>query len=224
MREHLAQLKERLDFRANPYFAALRDGSFSREDFLETQIQFLSAVAYFSQPMLALAARLPPGEPRRVLLENVADEQGGGDPARSHQATFLELLRRLGADRAAVERLTPGPEVRAFNALLYGLCLGNEPNTALAALGIIEDLFAGISAELGRAMVARGWLPEGEVVHYATHEKLDPRHAEGFYQLLEEPCRQSEDAARQVRQGLELGGYAFLRLYEDLHRARARRA
>jgi pyrroloquinoline-quinone synthase len=224
MRDHLARLKERLAPRENPYFAALREGTFGREDFLETQIQFLFAVVFFPRPMATLAARLPRPEQRLALLENVADEHGGGDLARSHEATFLELLHRLGVERAEVERRALWPEVRAFNTLLGGLCLLDDVYTALAALGIIEDLFAGLSAQLGQGLVARGWLPEDEVVHYATHERLDVHHAEGFYRLLDGPCRESPRALYQAQQGLELGGYAFLRLYEDLYRARGRRA
>jgi hypothetical protein len=33
----------------------LADGSFDREDFVETQIQFFFAVVFFSRPMMALA-------------------------------------------------------------------------------------------------------------------------------------------------------------------------
>ena len=51
-----------------PFFVALADGpaSFSREDFLETQIQFLFAVVFFAEPMRLLADRLPqvPPAPR----------------------------------------------------------------------------------------------------------------------------------------------------------------
>ena len=32
----------------NPYFAALKDGSFEKDDFVETQVQFYFAVDFFS--------------------------------------------------------------------------------------------------------------------------------------------------------------------------------
>jgi pyrroloquinoline-quinone synthase len=90
-------------------------------------------------------------------------------------------------------------------------------------MGVIEDLFARISARIGRAIVDRGWLPEDQIVHYATHERLDVEHAEGFYAQLRGPFARHPRHAYQVTQGLELGAYAFLRLYEDLWRARGRR-
>ena len=223
MRAYVKALKARGEVDRNPYFAALADGSFSREDFVETQVQFLFAVVFFSRPMAVLAGRLPRPEQRLSLLENVHDEHGGGNLSLSHERTFLALLSRLGETPASIERRALWPEVRAFNTALAGLCVGDDCYTGLAALGVIEDLFSGISARLGRAIVQRGWLAPEALVHYATHEVLDVSHADGFYNVVEGPYAAHPRHAYQVTQGLELGAYVFLRMYEDLHRARARR-
>ncbi len=223
MRAYVQELKARCPIDRHPYFAALADGSFSREDFVETQVQFLFAVVFFSRPMAVLAGRLPRPEQRLGLLANVADEHGEGDLSLSHERTFLALLARLGETPARIESRALWPEVRAFNTALAGLCVGDDCYTGLAALGVIEDLFAGISARLGRAIVARGWLAPEALVHYATHEALDVSHADGFYRVVEGPYAAHPRHAYQVTQGLELGAYLFLRLYEDLHRARGRR-
>ena len=223
MRTYLEALKARVAPLENPYLRALDDGSFERADFIETQIQFLHAVVYFSRPMAVLAARLPRAEQRLSLLDNVHDEHGGGELAGSHERTFLTLLQRLGISLSELDRRAQWPEVRAFNSTLLGVCAYDDIPTALAMLGIIEDLFSGISARIGRAIVERGWLREQELVHYPAHEVLDIGHAEGFYGLVEPLALKEPRAAYQVQQGLELGAYIFLRLYEDLFRARQRR-
>jgi len=223
MRDSLQKLKARVAPFESPYLRALGDGSFEREDFVETQIQFLHAVVYFSRPMAVLAARLPRADQRLSLLENVRDEHGGGDLSGSHERTFLTLLERLGVSLAEIDRRAQWPEVRAFNSTLLGVCAHDDVPTALAMLGIIEDLFSGISARIGRAIVERGWLRAEELTHYPTHEMLDLSHAEGFYRCVEPLVSTDLRAAYQVEQGLELGAYIFLRLYEDLFRARKRR-
>lgn len=223
VRETIRQIKERARPLENPYFRALRDGSMGRDDFVETQVQFLFAVVFFSRPMAVLAARLPRPELRWELLENVHDEHGRGDMALSHERTFIQFLERLGEDRASIDRRALWPEVRAFNTLLAGLCLMDDVLTGLACLGVIEDLFSGISAEIGSAVVARGWLPGADLVHYRTHETLDEAHAEAFYRLLEAPYASGARGRYEVEQGLELGASVFLRLYEDLSRHRTRR-
>lgn len=222
--ECVRAIKERHDIDRNPFFAALRDGSFSREDFIETQVQFLFAVVFFGRPMAALAGRIGRPEARLSLLANIDDEHGHGNLRFSHERTFLSLLGKLGVDPDSVERRALWPEVRAFNTVLAGASVMDDLYTAIAAFGVIEDMFAKISARIGRSIVDRGWLREDEVVHYAVHEKLDEEHAEGFYRLIRGPFEAHPRHAYQVEQGLELGAYVFMRMYEDLYRARGRRS
>jgi pyrroloquinoline quinone (PQQ) biosynthesis protein C len=223
MKAYLAALRERIAPLENPYLKGLRDGSLSKEDFIETQIQFLFAVVFFSRPMTVLAARLPRPEMRWTVLENVSDEHGGGKYSLSHERTFLTLLARLGVNRADVERRALWPEVRAFNTVLAGLCTLDDTFTAHATLGIIEDTFAVISRDIGSSIVARGFLGANQLVHYKAHEELDVEHAEGFYSSLYAPYAEHPRHKYQIEQGLELGAHIFMRFYEDLYRARSRR-
>ncbi len=223
MRTYINNLKAELNPTANPYLVSLQDGSLSREDFLETQIQFLFAVVFFSRPMAALAGRLPRPEMRVSLLENVHDEHGDGDLRFCHEKTFLRFLDLFGIDQAQIEARGLWPCVRAFNTALAGVCVMDDCFTALAALGIIEDLFSGISTTIGRAVIDRGWLKEDQIVHYAVHQELDVEHADGFYRELDAPYAAHPRHTYQIEQGLRFGGYIFMRLYEDLHRARDQR-
>jgi hypothetical protein len=221
MRAFLADLRGRLHATDTPYFQALADGTFERDDFIETQVQFFSAVAHFNRPMMAVASRLDRLEERLPFVENVFDEHGRGTLAGSHERTFLELLARLGVDEPTARARTGGPEVSAFNAAVDGICRHGSVLGAIAALGMIEDLFGVLSAAIGRAIVERGWLTPDALVHYATHEVLDREHSEAFHRLVEAhwPKQRAEIAA-----GYELGGFVFVRLYDDLFRARGRRS
>lgn len=207
------------------FFVAFAEGpaGFSREDFLETQIQFLFAVVFFAEPMRVLAERLPAGAAKTTLLANIADEAGAGDPAASHEATFLLLLERLGISRTDIHRRALWPEVRAFNDALAGLVASDDAIVALAAFGMIEDCFARISRRIGEAIAIRGFLPADRVVHYTVHQSLDHDHAAGFFDAVRASC-DTADGAYAVSQGLGLGAYLLLRFFDDLHDARNRRA
>ena len=80
----------------NPYFVNLRNRTFDKTDFIETQIQFYYAVIFFSRPMAALAAKIPTPELRLEVLRNVWEEHGEGSLTQAHGKTFLEFLRRIG--------------------------------------------------------------------------------------------------------------------------------
>ncbi len=223
MRNAQERVIENLDLSANPYLRALREGTFRRADFVETQIQFLFAVVHFPRPMMVLASRFPRPEQRMSLLHNIQDEHGDGNPALGHEQTFLDLLDSLGASSPQIERRALWPEVRAFNVALSGLCQNDDPFTAMAALGMIEDIFSSFSEEIGRGMIARGWLPPEQQNHYAANEELDVEHARSIYNLLEDPYLTSPRYAYQIEQGFTLGGYLLTRLFTDLYRARERR-
>ncbi len=212
------------DHGSNAYFAALRDGSFEREDFVETQIQFYYAVVFFSRPMAAVAAKIPSPRMRVEVLRNVWEEHGEGERGDQHGSTFLELLRRLdGVTEDDVERRVLWPEVRMFNTTLTGACVMDEYLVGVAVLGVIERMFADISAWIGAAVVERGWLDSEQLIHYRLHQELDVKHAADFFDVLRPPWKAAPENRYYVEQGLRLGAHAFDTFYAGLFRARKRR-
>src|SRR5262249_12118347 len=107
-------------------------------------------------------------------------------------------------------------EVHAFNAVLTAACQCEEPEVGVGCLGIIEHAFADISATIGRAVVRRGWVGREDLVHYKLHAAIDRRHAEEFFAVVE-PAWNDPARRRPIERGLELGAYAFDRLYRDLY-------
>lgn len=211
------------DWRQQPYFMALSDGSFERADFIETQVQFLWAVTFFSRPMAFLAGKIPHATQRVAVLHNVWEEHGEGNVSFSHSATFRELLARLdGLDEAAINARVLWPEVRSFNAALVGTCLLDEWRVGAATLGIIERMFQEISGHIGRSILAHGWLSPAQLIHYNVHETLDVRHADDFFTLLGANLRDPADLY-YIEQGLMQGASAFLSLYAGLWQGRTRR-
>ena len=211
-------------FRDNPYFTALQDGTFNRDDFLETQVQFYFAVVFFSRPMAAVAAKIPEAQRRVEVLRNVWEEHGEGDASLMHGATFLTFLERVGGlDETAVDTRALWPEVRVFNTTLVGAAVLDDYLVSVGMLGIIERMFSEISGWIGEAVVARGWLARDQLIHYTLHHQLDIKHAEDFFSVLA-PVWESDPASRYaIEQGIRLGATVFDGLYRGLHRRRARR-
>ncbi len=209
----------------NPYFTALKSGSFTKEDFTETQIQFYFAVLFFSRPMAALAAKIPTPEQRLEVLRNVWEEHGEGMLDRTHGRTFLELLKRLNMiTPEMVEDRKLWPEVRIFNTTLVGAAVLDDYLIGVGMLGMIERMFCEISSWIGRDIIARGWIKADNMIHYNVHEKVDIRHSQDFFNILE-PIWQKRDPAEQysIEQGLRLGATVFNDLYLGLYRSRTRR-
>ncbi len=199
----------------NPYFSGLSDGSLDLEGFRRTQEQFFYAVTFFPRPMAALIGRIPHPRQRLDILGNLLEEHGHLDESAFHHSTFQLFLERLGCDITRLDAVSLWPEVRAFNSVLTTACVFDELEVGVACMGIIEHAFAGISASIGSAVVARGWISAERLVHYKLHAEIDMRHAEEFYAVI---AAGWNDAQRRyhIEQGLELGSYILDRLYRDL--------
>ncbi|GDY12493.1 hypothetical protein LBMAG53_13710 [Planctomycetota bacterium] len=205
----------RRNLMGNSYVIALRDGSMDVERFRRSQEQFFFAVTFFPRPMAALVGRISEPSRRLDILRNLVEEHGNFDESAFHHSTFRAFLGRLGCDVSALDGLALCPEVRAFNSVLTTACVLDELEVGIACMGIIELAFAGISGGIGMAVVDRGWLPAERMIHYRLHAELDERHAEEFFAVIEDAW---DDPTRRyfIEQGLELGAYAFDRLYRDL--------
>jgi len=200
---------EKSGIRKNPYLETLRDGSMTLESFRRSQEQFFFAVSFFPR-------RIPSPKARLDILHNLVEEHGEFEEQAFHHTTFQHFLRSIGS---APEKLESAPlcaGLRAFNSVLTCACVLDEVEVGVACMGIIEYAFAGISATIGEAVVQRGWVRQSELVHYALHAEIDERHAEEFFAVIEPKW---DDLSRRyfIEQGLELGAYAFNRLYSDLY-------
>ncbi len=199
----------------NRYFRQLQSGEMSLESFRRSQQQFYFAVDYFSRPMAALVMRIPSGEERLGILENIVEEHGNFHVDTFHEATFRQFLRTIGGSGERPGTESMGPAVHAFNAAIMSACLSDDVRTGIACLGVVEYAFADISALIGAAVVLRGWLGENELVHYELHEEIDKQHAADFFGLIQ-PAWEADRGRVQITQGLRLGAYAFDCLYRDL--------
>ncbi len=205
---------ERVGFANNPYFATMANGSMPLEHFRASQEQFFFAVCYFARPMSALISRMPDPDHRIDLLHNIVEEHGDFHRDHFHQNTFRKFLTSIGAN-ANIQADAMGPVVHAFNNILMSACLNDEIAIGVCCLGIIEHAFASASANIGSTVVQRGWVAAKDLTHYALHAELDVRHAEEFFAIVE-PIWDTPQGQTAIRQGLELGAYAFDQLYRGL--------
>lgn len=224
MNQLIEQILHDTNYLNNPYFVHLNNGTFDKTDFVETQIQFYSAVEFFARPMAALVSKIPCPDQRLGILRNVWEEHGEGDPKHFHKFTFLTFLQRLdGCTFDEVQTRVLWPELRIFNSTLDSVCNSDNYLIGVGTMGIIERMFSDISFFIGRSVVANGWLTSSQLIHYDLHEKLDIQHAEDFFVILRTAWNSDPQARESIAQGLRLGATLFNGLYEGLFRARSRR-
>ena len=221
--EKIDSILSELNYKNNPYFQSLADGTFDKDDFIETQIQFYFAVTFFSRPMAALAAKIPLPHMRLEVVRNVWEEHGEGNLKKAHAHTFEELLKRLGnINLSDIDKRSLWPEIRIFNTTLSGVCVLDDYMTGVGTLGIIEQMFSDISSIIGKEIVKNKWLSEDQLIHYNLHEKLDEKHAWDFFSIVEK-AYENQEHRYYIEQGMWMGATLFNALYAGLFEHRKRR-
>ncbi len=224
MEERITQILDTCSFRENPYFQNLHNGSFEKEDFIETQIQFFFAVVFFNRPMAILAAKIPTADLRLEVVRNVWEEHGEGDSGKIHGSTFVEFLKRIGnVSPEDIDRRFLWPSVRIFNTTLVGCCTLDEYLVSVGAMGMIERMFCEISTWLGQGIVDRGWLTKENLIHYNLHADLDIKHSQDFFDVVAPSWKASKENRYYIDQGLTMGASLFNMLYEELYKNRKER-
>jgi len=214
--ERADEILQKYNILENPYFMALKDGSMSRDAFIHSQEQFYFAVVFFPQPMASLIARIHEPQARINILKNLVEEHGEFQNETFHETTFKEFLNRLGSKKNDPMGADLSPALRAFNSVLITACTFDEIEVGICCMGIIEYLFADISACIGKTVVKRNWFSEDQMIHYTLHEKIDKGHAQDFFTIVENKFDDKE-RLYYIDQGLQLGAYIFDRLYRDMY-------
>lgn len=199
----------------NPYFRALKGRRMSLQAFRATQEQFYYAVLFFPRPMAALVGRIVEPAARLDILHNLLEEHGDFRERAFHQNTFKRFLASIDGRVPDLPRVPLWPEMRAFNSVLISSCLLDEIEVGVACMGMIERAFADVSAAIGEQVVSQGWVPADKLVHYKLHARIDSRHAEEFFRVVE-PSWKKPARRYFIDQGLRLGVYVFDRLYRDM--------
>lgn len=211
--DYLEQVIESLEIEKHPYFLALREGQFSKEEFLRQQIDFSHAVKHFSAAMALVIAKIPEPKDRTQVVANLWEEHGSGKSEDLHVNTILKLVERLGGNSQSNTPISP--EVRIFVQALKGAAVFEDYRFSAAMFGAIERSFVNISHLICEAIIKSEWLEQDRITHYALHEQIDIGHAEDFLKVCQadwdNPAHQAE-----IKNGIHFGARLFLNLYAGL--------
>lgn len=112
-----AAIDLRVDARAmlkHPFYQAWTAGSLSADTLRDYAKQYFHHVEAFPQAVSAVHANCPDREGRKLLAENLAEEEGLGQGKTDHATLWLDFARGLGADEAAVRSVAKNPETQAL--------------------------------------------------------------------------------------------------------------
>jgi pyrroloquinoline-quinone synthase len=163
------------DLLKHPYYQAWSNGDLTRQDLREYASEYWHHVSAFPAYLSALHSQLPDGKLRRLVLENLADEEGLEDGV-PHSDMWMDFARGMGADEANVRARTIGSETRALLDH-FRATMRLSPAAALTALYAYESRVPGIAKSKAEGL-ARHYDADATTRRYFTvHTTADVHHA-----------------------------------------------
>ena len=192
----------------HPFYTAWADGTLPIETLREYAAQYYHFEVNFPRYVAGAYARVERPADRRVLLQNLVDEEGRSP---THPELWADFARAIGV-RSLQGAASPATE-RLLDVYEHRTIHGTAPS-ALGALYAYESQFPQVAAEKSRGLRENyGIRSKGAHEFFRIHTFADVEHAAAERRLLSRYLRESRstgvEARRSVREALD-GWWAFL--------------
>jgi pyrroloquinoline-quinone synthase len=173
---------EQYDLLKHAYYQAWSKGELTCDDLREYASEYWHHVSAFPAYLSALHSNLPDGKLRRVVLENLADEEGLED-GRPHSDMWMDFARGMGADDTEVRARAIGTETRALLDH-YRAAMQRSPASALAALYAYESRVPAIAKTKAEGLAAHYNTDATTRRYFTLHTTADVHHAQVWRDAL----------------------------------------
>lgn len=189
----------------HPFYQAWQRGELTLPALQDYTRQYYRHVAAFPTYLSALHSHTEDIPTRRVLLENLIDEERG---EVNHPELWLRFAEGLGVSRDEVLAASPEPEAEAIVATFRSICRDRSVAEGLAALYAYESQIPAVAeTKIEGLKTHYGIAGDDALAYFTVHEIADVAHSAEERALLEshlDPANApaSEQAAREALDAL----------------------
>ena len=189
---------------SHPFYQAWTEGRLPVGTLRSYARQYFHHVEAFPAAVSAVHSACPERDGRRMLAENLAEEEGLGDGMQDHASLWLMFACGLGEDEATVREQAQNPETAALIETFRRLSRRSYAS-GLGALYAYESQFPAVAAAKIEGLIDRYGIADEETLRFfRVHEGADVEHSRVCRELLDRlPEGQREEA---VAAGEELAG------------------
>ena len=183
-------------FETGPFMIEFAEGRVPKEKLVRFAPSYCFQVDNFKRCVAAVYAKAEPRDVRELMLENIEEEHGEGDPSRDHAQLVARFGRALGADIPTPYDLEPIPESRQWVERILKVCLEEEFVVGLAALSYGIEARTRTMAFLGQIYKEKYGLKEDDLEFFFMHIEADEEHAGRAIELIRKYLTTEEQLER----------------------------
>lgn len=170
---------------AHPFYQAWEEGKLTRDALKAYAKQYFHHVEAFPRAVSAVHANCPDAKGRRLLAENLAEEEGIGAGKEDHAALWLGFAAGMGADEEDVRLVKLNPETVRLIDTFRRLSRGSYAS-GLGALYAYESQLPQIAKTKIKGLVERyDARAPSTLKFFEVHETADLEHADVCRELLD---------------------------------------
>ena len=188
----------------HPFYQAWTEGRLPLDTLRAYARQYFHHVEAFPRAVSAVHSACPDRDGRRMLAENLAEEEGLETGKQDHATLWLMFACGLGEGEEAVRAQSLNPETQALIETFRRLSRKSFAS-GLGALYAYESQFPGVaSAKIDGLIDRYGIDDEPALRFFRVHESADVEHSSICRALLDR--LPAEERAEAVAAGEELAG------------------
>jgi pyrroloquinoline-quinone synthase len=189
---------------AHPFYRAWTEGRLSLDTLRAYARQYFHHVEAFPRAVSAVHSACPDRDGRRMLAENLAEEEGVEAGKQDHATLWLMFACGLGEEEAAIRSQRLNPETIQLIETFRRLARRSYAS-GLGALYAYESQFPGVATAKIEGLVDRYGIADEETLRFfRVHATADVEHSAVCRELLD---RLPEDGqAEAIAAGEELAG------------------
>jgi pyrroloquinoline-quinone synthase len=189
---------------SHPFYQAWTEGRLSLDDLRAYARQYFHHVEAFPRAVSAVHSNCADADGRRMLAENLAEEEGVEAGKQDHATLWLMFACGLGEDEAAVRTQQLNGETAALIETFRRLSRRSYAS-GLGALYAYESQFPGVATAKIEGLVDRyGIADDATLRFFRVHATADVEHSAVCRELLDRLAE--EEKAEAIAAGEELAG------------------
>lgn len=213
-RSRLDDAARERDLLQHPFYKAWTAGTLTQDDLAFYSTQYWRQVEAFPGYLQRLASRLPQGESRTIVEENLSDEVDD-----DHAGMWLRFAEALGVDAERVRASEIEAETKACVETFSGSMATKSPAFALGMLYGYESQTPAVAKTKVEGL-ARHYGIQGDGARYfELHGELDVEHSDELARAMATTIVDEESRADAVA-GARAGAVAIWGLLDGVARAR----
>ncbi|AGT68297.1 dehydrogenase [Chlamydia trachomatis] len=195
------------------FYVKWSKGELTKEQLQAYAKDYYLHIKAFPKYLSAIHSRCDDLEARKLLLDNLMDEENGYP---NHIDLWKQFVFALGVTPEELEAHEPSEAAKAKVATFMRWCTGDSLAAGVAALYSYESQIPRIAREKIRGLTEYfGFSNPEDYAYFTEHEEADVRHAREEKALIEMLLKDDADKVLEASQEVTQSLYGFLDSFLD---------